>query len=180
MDAFPRLWERCTTNGAPDVQKMYEFMLECNEEPRRNGRWLVETLVERGAEFEQKLKEQAHPEAAPEAHAQADLDNFSEVSVLESPKSPKHEPIDTSQFCEDSLISEANERLLSILKVCFGTDSGRIQLENDLALYDGDKKILSKETWLAEMRETWSQKLHSGWLDEFMEALELWVIASDN
>ena len=95
-------------------------------------------------------------------------------------ESPKHEPIDTSQFCEDSLISEANERLLSILKVCFGTDSGRIQLENYLALYDGDKKILSKETWLAEMRETWSQKLHSGWLDEFMEALELWVIASDN
>ena len=77
--------------------------------------------------------------------------------------------------CDLSIKTEAQERLRNIVEINFATDRGLIMLENDLLLYsDGS---MDMNTFLEIMQSSWADRLHSGWLAEFMEALHLWVLA---
>lgn len=75
--------------------------------------------------------------------------------------------------CRNSPMDEALERLTTIVKVCFKTGNGLVWLENDLALWDP----VDPSGWLAKMRDEWSSRIHSGWIDEFVNALELWIVS---
>ena len=74
-------------------------------------------------------------------------------------------------MCKNEVETEAIEWLKSIVSVCFNTDAGLVMLENDLALYDHENVA----GWLVTMRNEWESRIHSGWLDQFMGALELWT-----
>ena len=75
-----------------------------------------------------------------------------------------------SEHCSATLEAEALERLQTVIAANFKTARGLIVLESDLALYDGDGEV-----FVTRMREEYSSRLHSLWLDEFCEALQIWV-----
>jgi hypothetical protein len=75
--------------------------------------------------------------------------------------------------CENGLRAEAEERLKTCLESSFRTDNGRIMLENDLMLFDVD----AKEEWLKEVLSEWLPRLKSTFHDEFILAINLWVLS---
>ena len=78
-----------------------------------------------------------------------------------------------SEQCPATLDAEAQGRLEIVLKANFTTARGLVLLESDMGLFDSK----NPEAWIQKMREDWSVRLHSLWLDEFIEALELWVLS---
>ena len=91
-------------------------------------------------------------------------DNFTEDS----------RPFRSDDLCENSLLAEAEERLAFALTTSFKTDVGSILLENDLLLWI-DTDAENDEKWLETMAENWSQKLHTNVVEDFCNALALWV-----
>jgi hypothetical protein len=44
----------------------------------------------------------------------------------------------------------------------------------DIALFEIGTDV---SAWLEKMKTEWEARLHSEWLDEFMEALQLWILS---
>lgn len=78
---------------------------------------------------------------------------------------------DADTSCDATPEAEAVARMQIAVDACFRTDRGAVLLETDLALWDGTEP----EAWFRAMRDTWESRLHSGWVDEFLEALQLWM-----
>ena len=79
--------------------------------------------------------------------------------------------VESDESCDATLEAESVARMRIAVDACFRTDRGAVELENELALWDG----ADPAAWVRRMRDTWESRLHSAWVDEFMEALELWV-----
>jgi hypothetical protein len=77
-------------------------------------------------------------------------------------------------MCKNDAGIEAQAWLYNIVNVCFNTDTGSVTLDTDLALYLADRP--SPGEWIEQMRKEWSNRIHSGWIEQFMSALELWVV----
>jgi hypothetical protein len=85
---------------------------------------------------------------------------------------------DDSVQCDNSLLAEAHERMVSCVITSFRTDAGLILLENELSMFQ-EETPESIALWVQTMRNAWSSRLHSKVLDDFCEALDLWVLSQD-
>ena len=85
-------------------------------------------------------------------------------------------PPDSDQ-CAPTLEAESLERLRFVVDVNFKTIRGLVLLESDLALFNSE---IDTEKWLEKMKQEWESRLHSQWLDEFMEALQIWILSKNN
>lgn len=107
-------------------------------------------------------------EAEEEVEAVEAVEAAAEASVP-APSPPALPPLPDQ--CAPTLRAEAEERLRAVVEANFKTSRGLIVLENDLMLYENEDPV----SWIRRMRDDWSSKLHSLWLDEFENALELWI-----
>jgi hypothetical protein len=166
--SYVGLWDRIVTDGKPAPDRMREVAKldpEFGAQTQLNGVQLLQLLFEKRDAYQTLvLKPVAEPEPEPEPEDQ-----------IEQPK-PEPEPVaPLIDQCPPTLEAEALERLRFVVEVNFSTIRGLVLLESDLGLWDR----ASPEAWLIQMRSEWESRLHSGWLDEFMEALELWVISTN-
>ena len=94
------------------------------------------------------------------------------LDLISKPEAKVHPP-DADQ-CAPTLEAEALERLRMIVDINFKTIRGLVLLESDLALFDLGEDM---SEWLDKMKTEWEPRLHSEWLDEFIEALQLWILS---
>lgn len=66
--------------------------------------------------------------------------------------------------------------MVACVLTSFRTDAGLIMLENELSLFE-DEAADEVASWVVNMRDTWSSRLHSKVLEDFYEALDLWVLS---
>ena len=95
------------------------------------------------------------------------------LDLISKPEPKPLEPPDADQ-CAPTLEAEALERLRMIVDINFKTIRGLVLLESDLALFEIGTDV---SAWLEKMKTEWEARLHSEWLDEFMEALQLWILS---
>lgn len=85
---------------------------------------------------------------------------------------------DDNVQCDNSLLAEAHERMVSCVITSFRTDAGLIMLENELSMFEESTQD-NVSSWVHTMRNAWSSRLHSKVLDDFCEALDLWVLSQN-
>jgi len=100
-------------------------------------------------------------------------ENRDTVRLAPPPPSRDLGALDLETQCENGILAEAEERLKSCIQSSFNTDNGRIMLENDLLLFD----FASKDEWLRETMNEWLPRLKSTFHDEFILAINLWVLS---
>jgi len=137
-----------------------------------NGVQLIQIIYEKRDTYTELIQQ---PERAPEP-----------IAVSKPEPEPEPEPesfavpryaIESNQ-CAATLEAESLERMRVVVEINFSTIRGLVLLESDLALYaDTENGAPEPEKWLEKMRTDWESRLHSEWLDEFMEALQLWVLS---
>ena len=182
--SHPRVWSAITVNNGVDVGLMAKLLDTQGRAYVRQGRWLLQYITDNADAIDAQLdspKAYVQPYVpVKEALKEAFFDPFSYgVEPVEEPAEefvePKEEPKEPYEpyTCRNTPMEEAQERLREIVNVCFKTGNGLVWLENDLALWDST----NPSAWLSKMREEWGNRIHSGWLDEFMNALELWIVS---
>lgn len=188
LRAHALLWARIAPDNHPDVTHMIQLLSEMGfqlQHARPSGSLCVQALVQHAEEIERILASKPAPSPSvspppsvpPPAVATSRTlasDNVQFHSMPSLDKEP--EPFDDSTQCENSLLAEAKERLLSCVLSSFRTDAGVIMLENDLILFQEERQEEVSE-WVSRMRNEWSSRLHSSVLDDFFEALDLWVLS---
>lgn len=139
----------------------------------RRGNWLLQYIADNVDAIDADMVE-------PPMSGEIPMSGVVEIPMsVEIPTEaiPPTEPVSAEDIeprtCRNTPMDEAVERLTTIVNVCFRTGNGLVWLENDLVLWDSS----DPERWLAQMRSEWGNRIHSGWLDEFMNALELWIVA---
>ena len=176
----PRVWNAITVNNTLDVGLMAKLLDTQGRAYVRQGRWLLQYITDNADAIDAQLDLPHIPKQVPTAVKEPDfIDPFSYGE--EPPSTEAHvahvaEPppiIEEPYTCRNTPMEEAQERLREIVNVCFKTGNGLVWLENDLALWDST----NPSAWLSKMREEWGNRIHSGWLDEFVNALELWIVS---
>jgi hypothetical protein len=151
-NTYPKIWERIITseNTTPstDLMKTIAKLDPDFIDKNYNGVQLMQIIYEKKDFYLELISK---PEIIPK--------------VVEPP--------DADQ-CAPTLEAEALERLRMIVDINFKTIRGLVLLESDLALFDPDTDT---SVWLESMKTEWEARLHSEWLDEFMEALQLWILS---
>jgi len=170
----PLLWTRISTDSRPDVSLMISLLVEMGVQlqSRPSGFACLKVLVDNLEFIEQRLRD------GPPASDAAPPPQNDEPPSPEAPPQVRtvDEPIDESLHCANTLIAEAHERMVSCVLTSFRTDTGLIMLENELSLFNEEEPD-TVPAWVVRMRETWSSRLHSKVLDDFFEALDLWVLS---
>lgn len=149
----------------PDLDAELKLRLpsgaRCLEAWRAYGEQLETTFEVQVEGEEEEAVEKAF---APEAEAEPAVDSApAPPPALILPPLPDQ--------CAPTLRAEAEERLRAVVEANFKTARGLIVLENDLLLFDGSDPA----AWMRNMKEDWSSKIHSMWMGEFTNALELWI-----
>ncbi len=169
-------------HGSVDVEKMMDLLLKINITPRRNGKWLYDTiltnqqLILNYLNGDIKLDDEIiKHEIVQEVTVKNDLQDFydfmNDGELEESKEIEEIEERLPDDVCANTIEVEALEILRRIALVNFSGDNGLICLENDLLLYDGS------DEWILNMKKEWEFRLHSQWVDTFMNALELWIVS---
>lgn len=167
----PFIWSRISVNDRPDTSLMVALLSDMGVQltVRPSGSACLRVLHDNLDTIEQRLASQRPPDPpTPPAPTPRSL----------LPPQPASHDFDESTQCENSLLAEAHERLLSCVITSFRTDAGLIMLENELSLFQEETPD-SVSAWVSRMRTAWSSRLHSKVLDEFFEALDLWVVSQD-
>ena len=168
--------------------RSYELACEGGARPTLTGMVkLLSRIPELEAELKQRLPSGARCLTAWQSYAEQlemsfaatqEADKVVVEAALEPPPPPPAPTIPTlptlpplPDQCAPTLRAEAEERLRAVVEANFKTSRGLIVLENDLMLYEQEDPV----GWIRRMREDWSSKIHSQWLDEFENALELWI-----
>ena len=127
----------------------------------------------------------AHERAAPPPVSSFEHDTSSDESADSSsrdiPADTQPSVVDTfddNVQCENSLLAEAHERMVSCVITSYRTDAGLLLLENELIMFQ-DQTSEGVTNWVQTMRNAWSCRLHSKVLDDFCEALDLWVLSQN-
>lgn len=177
--SYPRVWNAITVNNTLDVGLMAKLLDTQGRAYVRQGRWLLQYITDNADAINAQLDLPHIPKEVPAAvKEEAFIDPFSygeESTEAHVAHVAEHvEPIIEEPYtCRNTPMEEAQERLREIVNVCFKTGNGLVWLENDLALWDST----NPSAWLSKMREEWGNRIHSGWLDEFVNALELWIVS---
>ena len=173
----PRVWGSITIGGVVDVGQMAKLMDTQGRAYVRQGRWLLLYITENAdaidAQFDAAITPIAPPTPIVPSITAPIVQSITTPIVQPSEYPEVIQQLPEPYTCNNSPIDESVERLTTIVDVCFKTGNGRVWLENDLALWDPTDPA----GWLEKMRLEWSNRIHSGWLDEFMNALELWIVA---
>jgi len=180
--SHPLLWARASEGGAFCVPQLHRVFVDAGIPSQRNGKWLMDAVVVHADALETFLATHVPPTEIPiEIPIDPPIDPlaalmglYGDIDVSDIETTPASIlPTPLIDQCHNDVHTEALEWLMSIVSVCYNTDTGIILLENDLALFVGDRPDASE--WLTTMRKEWESRIHSGWLDQFMSALELWV-----
>jgi hypothetical protein len=79
--------------------------------------------------------------------------------------------------CDNTLQEESKEIMVSLISKCFTTDRGLILLENHMLFFDDAHTPEQKEAWYEETMNEWKNNLHSAMIDQFQNALRLWMLS---
>jgi len=175
----PLLWTRITIDARPDVSLMISLLTDMGVQmnSRPSGSACLKVLLDNVDLIEDRLRA-AHVPPTPEP---LELPPPA-VEPSPPPPPPRHdeeafvEDIDASMQCANTLLAEAHERLVTCVLTSFRTDSGLIMLENELSLFQEETPD-TVAAWVTRTRDAWSSRLHSKVLDDFHEALDLWVVS---
>jgi hypothetical protein len=177
-------WARISTNDKPDVNLMIQLLNEMGFQllARPSGATCLQTLAQHADAIEQALSAESSnappdPNVPPPSNDNPVQEAFSE----ETQGAPQQRdaaviPFDDTSQCENSLLAEAKERLLSCVMSSFRTDAGVIMLENDLIMFE-DVAPEDVAGWVLRTRAEWDGRLHSKVVDDFHESLDLWVLS---
>lgn len=175
----PLTWDRISTDSRPDVSLMILLLTDMGVQlqARPSGSACLKVLVDNLEFIEARLRDAQAAEPPPPAPQPP--------SAPEPPHSPPSRSadalispndFDASMQCENTLLAEAHERMVACVLTSFRTDAGLIMLENELSLFE-DEAADEVASWVVNMRDTWSSRLHSKVLEDFYEALDLWVLS---
>jgi hypothetical protein len=181
----PLLWARISTESRPDVSLMISLLTEMGVQlqSRPSGFACLKVLVDNLEVIEQRLRD-GPPQSTPptsDSPPQSTPPTTDEPPQSDPPPLPPQsrvveDALDESIHCANTLLAEAHERMVACVLTSFRTDAGLIMLENELSLFNEEEPD-TVPAWVVRMRDTWSSRLHSSVLDDFFEALDLWVLS---
>jgi len=180
--AHALLWARITIDAKPDVSLMITTLGDMGVQmlARPSGTVCLQTLAEHADEIERtlhaRLLSSELSSSAPAPLTEQDTEEKGREATTTT-REVDPVPFDERVQCENTLLAEAKERLISCVMSSFRTDAGIIMLENDLIMFEDVEPEAEVGEWVVRMRSEWTNRLHSSVVEDFEEALDLWVLS---